>query len=441
MKLKVRSVPILTAVVAFCAVIVLVADDTKPSQVNNLTVHEWGTFTSVAGADGSAIDWDALGCKDDLPQFVNAEKYRGFKWRLDGTVRMETPVIYFYSPREVTARVKVFFPRGVITEWYPSGDDAIYESKALMDRMGASLERLRSGNGADGNGAFEVRADSAVAIAQGGTSKIHSDETVYKTESLVQPYPLGLDPLLVRLSKSLNGIDTSLHQLMGAISWSDVKVQPGSTADFPVESGPSRYYAARGTDAAPITVGDQHEKFLFYRGVGRFQVPLWARALDDGKIMVENRGADTVPAVFLFENRGGRLGFRNVGALAPARLNKAPVTLARPSLDGSFSQLRFDLENALIAQGLYLREAQAMVETWRDSWFEEGSRLIYIVPSAAINTILPLQVEPSPEQTARVFVGRIELVTPETKQSVEEALAKGDWPTVDRYARFLEPIL
>lgn len=72
---------------------------------------------------------------------------------------------------------------------------------------------------------------------------------------------------------------------------------------------------------------------------------------------------------------------------------------------------------------------------------QEGSRLIYIVPSHAIDAILPLQVEPRPSQSARVFVGRIELVTPETERSVEEALSKGDWPTVDRYSRFLEPIL
>jgi len=441
MKLNVRSVPILTAVLAVFAAIVLIAADTDSAQVNNLTIHEWGTFTSVAGADGSAIDWDTLGCKDDLPQFVNAEQYRGFKWRLDGTVRMETPVMYFYSPNEITARVKVFFPIGVITEWYPNGDTAIYESMALMDRMGASLERLRSGNGADGRGAFLVQEDSATAIEEDGKSKIYSDETVYKTESLVQPYPSGLDPLLVRLDKSLNGIDTSLHQLMGAIAWSDIKVQPGTTPDYPVESGPSRYYAARGTDAAPITVGEQHEKFLFYRGVGRFQVPLWARVLDDGKVTVENRGREPVPAVFLFENRGGRLGYRNAGTLNPGRLNKSPMTLDRPSLDGSLSQLRYDLENALLAQGLYLKEAQAMVDTWRDSWFEEGSRLIYIVPSPTIDTILPLHVEPAASQTARVFVGRIELVTPETERSMEEALSKGDWPTVDRYARFLDPIL
>jgi len=82
-----------------------------------------------------------------------------------------------------------------------------------------------------------------------------------------------------------------------------------------------------------------------------------------------------------------------------------------------------------------------MVETWRDSWFEEGARLIYIMPSRAVDEILPLRVAPAPSQIARVFVGRIELVTPETTQTVEDALARDDWPALDPYRRFLGPIL
>ena len=34
---------------------------------------------------------------------------------------METPVIYFYSDREQTVNVRVRFPHGLITEWYPQG--------------------------------------------------------------------------------------------------------------------------------------------------------------------------------------------------------------------------------------------------------------------------------------------------------------------------------
>jgi hypothetical protein len=342
--------------------------------IQGLTVHEWGTFTSVAGEDGSAIDWDALGCKDDLPEFVNDFGYRGFKWRLTGTVRMETPVMYFYSPRELDAHVRVSFPQGLITEWYPRAEYEVYQKSTSSGSMR-------------------------------------------------------------RLETNLNGIDTTLKSLTGAIEWKNVKVQPNTDAGLPTESLPSRYYAARGTDAAPITVGDEHEKFLFYRGVGRFPVPLSARVYDDGKIVVENHGHDIVPSVILFENRKGRLGYRNAGALAHI------VTFAQPLLNSSFAQLRDDLESALVAQGLFPKEARAMLETWRDSWFEEGSRLIYIVPSHAVEAILPLRIEPAPFETSRVFVGRIELITPETKRAVEDAISRADWAGIEPYERFLDPIL
>jgi hypothetical protein len=82
-----------------------------------------------------------------------------------------------------------------------------------------------------------------------------------------------------------------------------------------------------------------------------------------------------------------------------------------------------------------------MVETWRDSWFEEGSRLIYIVPARAIDGILPLSLEPAPSRISRVFVGRIELITPETTRAVEEAILRADRAAIEPYQRFLGAIL
>jgi|HubBroStandDraft_1064217.scaffolds.fasta_scaffold02394_6 hypothetical protein len=359
-------------ILGICAAALLIAANIHSVDPSGLTVHEWGTFTSVAGEDGSAIEWDALGCSD-LPHFVNDYGYRGFKWTLQGTVRMETPVMYFYSSHELDVRVKVAFPQGLITEWYPQAD--------YKPNQGSSMRLLL--------------AD------QHGLANQH-------------------------------GVVTSLG---GAIEWGDVKVQPGTAPALPVESGPSRYYAARQTDAAPIAVGGQHEKFLFYRGVGRFPVPLAAWVSGAGTVTVENRGTEPVPSSILFENRAGRIGYRTAGAIANH------VTLDAPQLNGSIPQLRHDLESALIAQGLFPKEAQAMIETWRDSWFEEGSRLIYIVPSSTVDAILPLQVDPAPSQTVRVFVGRIELVTPATQHAVESAIARIDWQAVERYNRFLAPIL
>jgi hypothetical protein len=361
------------AALALATVAVVIGAEIRNNPPAALTVHEWGTFTSVAGDDGGAVDWDVLGGKDDLPGFINNRGYRCFKFRLTGTVRMETPVLYFYSARPVNAHVRVAFPKGLITEWYPQAD-------------------------------YQIDQQSS-----GGP--------------------------LYRLPSNLNGIDTSMRSVVGGVEWTNVKIEPESAAPLPLEKKPSHYYAARATDAAPVTVGNEHEKFLFYRGVGRFPVPLSARVSPDGSVVVANTGADPVPMAMLFENRGGRIGYRDAGAIS------GPMTLSRPSLDGSLPKLRHDLEEALVAQGLFRKEARAMVETWRDSWFEEGTRLIYIVPSRAVDAILPLEIAPAPAEINRVFVGRIELITAETRRAVEAAMLAGDRSIADRYGRFLEPIL
>ena len=173
-----------------------------------MAVHEWGTFTSVAGQDGSAIEWQPLSGPSDLPCFVHMIPDNP-KIAVPGAdvlslsatrakVRMETPVLYFYSPRETTVDVAVRFPQGLITEWYP--------------------------------------------------------------QASVQP---GYTPF-------------DLASTTSTITWSRVKVVPGGRSDFPSEPGKSHYYAARETDATPLEVAGQPEKFLFYRGLASFPVPVSA---------------------------------------------------------------------------------------------------------------------------------------------------------------------
>src|SRR6478672_420229 len=38
---------------------------------DSLIVHEWGTFTSIAGKDGVALEWRPLNGSTDLPKFVH----------------------------------------------------------------------------------------------------------------------------------------------------------------------------------------------------------------------------------------------------------------------------------------------------------------------------------------------------------------------------------
>jgi hypothetical protein len=151
--------------------------------------------------------------------------------------------------------------------------------------------------------------------------------------------------------------------------------------------------------------------------------------------LVKSLNGDEIPNAILFERRGERVGYRLTRALTDE------TTLDPPVMTGSVDSLYGDIEEILVGQGLYRDEAHAMIETWKDSWFEEGSRLIYIVPRGFIDNVLPLTIDPAPGQIVRVFVGRLEIVTPATAIAVRTAVAHNDEATLDKYSRFLDPIL
>lgn len=344
---------------------------------NRLVVHEWGTFTSIAGKNGVSLEWRPLNGASDLPGFVydvgglaggtglrHAE--RCIKCNYEALVRMETPVIYFYADRETTVSVRVDFSKGKITEWYPQAR-AVYNPGPHDERNPSTLD------------------------------------------------------------------------------WGRIRVLPGAEESFPVEAKPSHYYPARETDAAPLRVcgvkGEQREKFLFYRGVGTFDQPLSVK-LDDGRVVAKSTGQENIPQLILFENRGGNIGYQIRSSIDRETL------LDRPALGQTQESLERDLGAMLVAQGLYEKEALAMIKTWRDSWFEEGLRVFYIVPRKVTDSILPLTIEPQPSEVSRVLVGRIEIITPEMEREIESSLADSSRAVNDvaeeimrRHGRFAEPVL
>jgi len=115
---------------------------------DEFVVHEWGTFTSIAGADSQTLEWTPYRGDAELPRFVYGSKYKA-----RGTVRMETPVIYFYTPKELTCTVKVSFPQGEITEYYPMPDlpvfgwrDIEWKSVELLPGRAVNLPLEKNGN-------------------------------------------------------------------------------------------------------------------------------------------------------------------------------------------------------------------------------------------------------------------------------------------------------
>ena len=356
------AIAVLLAILLTPMALKLEAQDQSP-RLDRFVAHEWGTFTSVSTADGRVQLWNPLSGPSELPSFVyrSSQARQCFKGnRIDlALVRMETPVIYFYSDRDVRASVKVDFPRGCFSEWYP----------------------------------------------------------------------------LARTERQ-------------TIDWDGFVAQPGAKENFPVDQSKSHYYPARETDAAPLSIGDEQkveqEKFLFYRGVGNFDLPLSVR-LKDNQVIVRSAWPHEVANIIVFENSEGRSGWRIHGPL------NGEATIARPALGQSVEPLFREIEKALVGQGLYEKEAAAMVKTWRDSWFEEGLRVFYILPRRATDAILPITIKPQPSELARVFVGRAEIITPEMEREIRAAaqLFGENSPevrstainSVRRYGRFADPVL
>ncbi|HXP88980.1 MAG TPA: hypothetical protein VN841_29940 [Bryobacteraceae bacterium] len=344
--------PFLKTVIGLAAAAALLTGAELKTGTAPLVTHEWGTFTSVAQEDGTAVEWAPLLGPADLPCFVT--RSRGIqKVALRGLVRMETPVLYFYAQRPATLSIHVDFPQGWITEWYPN--------------------------------------------------------------------PLPADPR------------QAVWDSANSIEWRQVQVIPGKDLAYPVTEGASHYYAARNTDATPLRIGDQQEKMIFYRGVGNFAPPLRARYESAGRLEIRNTGSAAIPFAIVFENQSGALGFRIAENVAGS------VTVDAPELTQDLGAIRQTLVTRLTGLGLYPKEARAMVDTWADSWFTEGARVLYIVPRAAVDSLLPLTISPAPLELQRVFVGRLEVLSSGTKDALKRALRAGDNETLTAFGRFLEP--
>src|SRR4029077_1738179 len=66
-----KRMALITAVLALTIALgITIAASSNDLKSTNVTVHEWGTFTTVAGPKGDAIDWLPLSGHVDLPCFV-----------------------------------------------------------------------------------------------------------------------------------------------------------------------------------------------------------------------------------------------------------------------------------------------------------------------------------------------------------------------------------
>jgi hypothetical protein len=300
----------------------------------------------------------------------------------------ETPVIYFYSDHAQRARVEVRFPSGIWTQWYPQA-------------------------------------------------------------RIVGPqFAQAPDPSELR---------------DGRIRWCpEIIPATAQSESVPETSADSLWKFAREVDAAYVRTpdttrggqGSETERFLFYRGLGRTSLPLKFSASDGGTVSL---GADErfgIAHLFILRVEKDRAAYAYRPALEPGETfteviprDKNLKPLAQFTLE-----LSDDLAARLVESGLYTKEARAMVNTWKTSYFQTpGIRVLFVMPQAWTDSFIPLTITPTPKATVRVMVGRTELLSTEREKRAEDAirgLASTDSTNRQRsfsflreQGRYVEPIL
>jgi hypothetical protein len=382
----------------------------NPTATSGLVVHEWGTFLSVQGSDGATLG-GMVDSEEKLPAFVRDRDLNG-RNRACLFQKMETPVTYFYTDRPMTAEVRVEMPRGLLTHWFPA-----------VQTFGPPLGP-------------KAKPAAPASFLDWGKVELFPDTPEYVGDK-----------------KPLRG------------------VRPGAGAD-------STWRFARETDSAlvrvtkaPVTVRPEYEveKFLFYRGLGEFDLPLSitsAGVSDDVRLTLRNSGPEPLTAVFAVRVRGGALQYArlpDVAGQGDLVINTATAALGaeRPQTPGfsawmpredGVRQVKQQLTAALAKEGLFAREALAMTNTWESSYFHnDGLRVLYALPRRMVDELIPIRIKPAPDRLERVMVGRVEVLTPAQEgellrqvadlKSANRKVRDAAQASLDRLGRLKEPTL
>jgi hypothetical protein len=187
--------------------------------------------------------------------------------------------------------------------------------------------------------------------------------------------------------------------------------------------------------AAVRTVGGEAEKFLFYRGVAHIDAPIAiAQEANAAELVLRSQlppelaghGPLKVKSLWLVDiGASGRVAFRVLPPVTLGGREKMMTRISSHFAPGDYREanrekLKASLHDALVAEGLFDDEAQALLNTWELSYFKSaGMRVFFMVPRVWTDFYLPLNIS-RPVEITRVMVGRIELVTPEQRNCLQQ---------------------
>ena len=347
---------------------------------NDLIVHEWGTFTTLQDEDGRELS--GINIDDEpVPEFVHDVNRAllaspvltstHWEYRMKGaprshplvTMRLETPVIYFYPPTGVrepfNVDVNVKFRGGWLTQFYPN---AVFSDPQME------------------TGSFDFGKLTPQTVGS-----------------------LSWNDLQV-------GTDAKGPETSERVWLAPRKVRAAGLTSSEGESENYLFYRGIGNLHAPlrITMHRNEKKLNIY---GNF-----------GAVLLGEETAK-VPPLWLTQVRpDGSMAYRRLDGFTVSGDQKTVLGKTSCKFEvADFSRqnrqkLEAEMHAALVDDGLYADEATALLSTWQWSYFESpGLRVFYLVPRPWTDFYLPLSISGNP-RTERVMVGRIELVSDEQRE-------------------------
>lgn len=360
--------------------------------------HEWGTFTSLVGSNG--VTQHGMYHEDEaLPDFVH-----GFGETLAG--QPAPPPNLPPSPPRPPCRGKICF------------GDEFFARNLITQKMETPVIYFYSDQ--------QRTVDVNVRFPEGVVTDTY-------------PAPIVTSPTTGDIREVKNGNTTFRLEVLNE-----------KTGMVPLVPSGNIYGHARNVDSNIVRSGAEREKFLFYRGIGRFQPRIDIRSEGGGLTLTAREPKDRPQAMYLVHvSKNGlsqmmRLTFlKDRADVSREEIFDLKTPGFKPDHILRGSQQREALVASLVQSGLKTDEATAMVDTWEHGYLKvPGLRLLYILPRAEVDEVLPLTLTPAPDQLERVFVGRIEvLLDTEEKAILERVLREQGYFQVSSLGRFAEPML
>ncbi|HKP95669.1 MAG TPA: hypothetical protein VJ385_07920 [Fibrobacteria bacterium] len=330
-----------------------------------LEVHEWGTFTTLNASSGNGLSGLFVDATR-LPAFVHGLPYFNYDpvsgWSSPDklrnvTVKMETPVLYFYADKRTDVDVKVKFRGGTISQWYPQCYDC-------------------EGNPAAPYVDF-AEGPYAGHIGWKATVLPPGSNLPYTTTALGGETPEWTAPR-----------NTQANQLRG---------QNGEIEKF-------LFYRGLGNFPSAVALSFLPDGTLCVANRGGEDIPyLMIYDLPPGPFIpaADIRFQGPVKAgqeIKVARDRTNPNDYRTA--------SEAMETFRKALVDAGLT----DSESRALLNTWY-----------NGYFIEAGLKAFWIVPRAQVDRILPLEIAPMPDKLVRVIVGRSEILTREFEQELYRA--------------------